>query len=135
MTDARVAIERLEKLESEATPGPWEFRSGDDRSGMSVDMLMANIAESGEEEEYAEVLWGDELGGHEQIANWDLIVAARNALPALLECARALQAAERAFALLQVDSIKHGIRFTVHDQRGLEESRAALARLVEVCGE
>lgn len=73
--------------ETKWTPGPWEFRAGNNRSGDFVDLLMAEIgqAQSDEDPEYAEVLFGNELSESERSANWTLIAAAPELYDALHE--------------------------------------------------
>jgi hypothetical protein len=88
----REKIEGLLALGEKATPGPWEFRSGNDANGESCDLLMAEIGQANgdEDPEYAEVLFGSELGDAQLAANWELVHALRNAVPALLRLTLAL---------------------------------------------
>lgn len=79
-----------------ATKGPWEFIPGTDKNGDSCDLLMAEIpsaAPADEDPEYAQVLFGNELGEQQLSANWDFAAHARTDLPRALD---ALREAEKA---------------------------------------
>lgn len=93
MADVNAAIERLERLEKAATPGPWEFIHGHDGDGDSCDILVKLDDECPPDcdPEHTNVLFD---AGDRESSNWDLIAAARNALPALIACAKALHSAK-----------------------------------------
>ena len=74
------------------TAGEWEFGAGNDADGDSCDLLVADIADPGDgDPEYADVLFGSEIGEIERAANWDGIVALRNNAERLIAVARAAE--------------------------------------------
>lgn len=103
-----------------ATPGPWEFRGGNDRDGDACDLLMAEIGRASvdEDEEWTEVLFGAELADAERQANWELCRAARTDLP------NALKALE--ILLAGVESLRTNAPWSVENI--LERAEAALKK-------
>lgn len=76
--DARAVIDRLATLEAQMTPRPWGI---DDE--VNPEMLTVGEDEDGA---YRYI----ELGGNAEV-DYQGILAARNTLPELIECARALK--------------------------------------------
>ena len=86
------AIERLRALREKATAGKWlaPDTSEGDVWDMRLDGEPGIPLMRSERGNYRS--WGRSLDNHERSANAAAIVAAMNALPALLECASALEA-------------------------------------------
>ena len=124
--DPLAAIERLEKLEREATPGPYQCRQGP---------YLANVTSLASEETRACCADYAVYQRHEDAA-YDAF--ARNTLPALLECARALGPFVRWSAHLaeyagSAWADAHGLSQDCHWlNESRKEARAALAKLAEV---
>jgi hypothetical protein len=78
-----MTLDELERLEQEATPGPWEAFTF---YGTPPQRITVKLEDSEGSVEYAE------LGNFQSKTNTLLAAAARNALPALLRVARAAQA-------------------------------------------
>lgn len=81
MTDTKDVLAELERLHEAATPGPWE-----------VNPFLAQIDAfaGGEPLPVCRMLWPtEERTEAETLANTELIALTRNALPALLEVAKA----------------------------------------------
>ncbi len=85
------AIERLRALREKATAGKWlaPDTSEGDVWDMRLDGEPGIPLMRSERGNYRS--WGRSLDNHERSANAAAIVAAMNALPALLECAEALE--------------------------------------------
>ena len=86
------AIEHLRELREKATAGKWlaPDTSEGDVWDMRLDGEPGIPLMRSERGNYRS--WGRSLDNHERSANAAAIVAAMNALPALLECAEALEA-------------------------------------------
>lgn len=86
------AIEHLRELREKATAGKWlaPDTSEGDVWDMRLDGEPGIPLMRSERGNYRS--WGRSLDNHERSANAAAIVAAMNALPALLECASALEA-------------------------------------------
>jgi len=121
MEPTELDLGRLEELAAKATPGPWEFRPGNDREGDSCDLLMGAIGDPCEDAEWVQVLFDEPALGLEQYqANWELVVEVRNALPAILAKLREGERAEELNAASHDMLMKANARLTAE--------RDALAR-------
>lgn len=119
----REAIARLRELERAATPGPWAVRDGDDywkviqRGGHRHDTAFSDGTAGGE--------YSPDCSDETR----DFLIAARNALPALLDVAAAAQAFLDAVSPAPVGGAK---RMDVVKMADTERSlQAAFDRLAE----
>lgn len=81
-----IDLDELERLEREATPGPW-VDDADDRPGQIRDVLLAYA-----KQHRVATAWGSAYTATNATEDASLIAAARNALPALIRIARAAKA-------------------------------------------
>lgn len=107
-----VNLDELERLEKAATPGPWQEEAGASENRRIVSASEYYIAMI-----YRCAVTDDDDGGE----NTALIVAARNALPALIEAARVLRDWEQTLIDLDYDGSDW--------LEMLDRTRAALAAL------
>jgi len=71
--------ERLERLLAEATPGPWVWESG----------ALVSLTENREDDEHSPIVWDSDSDFFGR--DFDLLTAAVNALPLLLDVAEAAE--------------------------------------------
>ena len=129
------AIERLRALREKATAGKWlaPDTSEGDVWDMRLDGEPGIPLMRSERGNYRS--WGRSLDNHERSANAAAIVAAMNALPALLDCAEALQG-------LHDDTVEYVTLNKLHDADGspainnhwMKQARAALDALAKEVG-
>lgn len=130
------AIERLRELRSKATAGKWlaPDTSEGDVWDMRLDGEPGIPLMRSERGNYRS--WGRSLDNHERSANAAAIVAAMNALPALLECAEALEYVTADLEAAHASGALTNPPPSQHELANLVKASAALDALAkEVSGE
>lgn len=105
----RVDVARLSELMAKATPGPWTTGEGDPQSILS-------------EHNWTCIAQANTVFVDTADANAALIVAAVNALPAMLQ-----QLAERE---AEVEALRHAVERSIDAQRAAERAREEAERLL-----